>query len=228
MICCLLLGRILNPTEICASIGCDISGERTVSQFLEMLMNFANRLCHLYRPDVTPQQEQADDQPDTEPGVGQTALERRQETLAHIVRLVARGKSQGAVIFGERGGLGKTRVVMRTLREEGHSPVNLNGHCTSLALYENLFKHPSGIIVLDDCEALARNISSLGILRSALWGETQSRRLVSYISSQIKLPTSFYFSGRIILICNVLPKNSPRSLPLNDSAYPFSQGLSLR
>ncbi len=182
-----------------------------MSRFLKLIMNFVNRISQLYRPDVAHQQrqEQTDDQPDTEPSVGQTALEQRQETLAHIVRLVARGKSQGAVFFGERGGLGKTRVVMRTLRQEGHSPVTLSGHCTPLSLYENLLNHPSGIIVLDDCEALARNISSLGILRSALWGETQSQRLVTYTSSQIKIPTSFYFSGRIILICNVLPKNSP-------------------
>ena len=45
----------------------------------------------------------------------------------------------------------------------------------------------------------------MGILRSALWGETNEKRLVTYNSSQLKLPASFFFTGRIVFAVNTLP-----------------------
>jgi hypothetical protein len=38
-----------------------------------------------------------------------------------------------------------------------------------------------------------------------LWGETNEKRLVTYNSSQIKIPASFYFTGRVIFAINTLP-----------------------
>lgn len=49
-----------------------------------------------------------------------TALEERQNLLAHHVRLVARGMSVGLFVFGSQGGLGKSRTVLRTLADEVH------------------------------------------------------------------------------------------------------------
>ena len=48
-----------------------------------------------------------------------TALEERQNLLAHHVRLVARGMSVGLFVYGAQGGLGKSRTVLRTLADEG-------------------------------------------------------------------------------------------------------------
>ena len=53
------------------------------------------------------------------PNYSPTALEERQRLLAHHVRLVARGMANGLCVYGSRGGLGKTRVVLATLKEEG-------------------------------------------------------------------------------------------------------------
>ena len=69
-----------------------------------------------------------------------TALEERQRLLAHHVRLVARGMANGLCVYGSRGGLGKTRVVLETLKEEGVEPVILTGHCTPLAMYMSLVR----------------------------------------------------------------------------------------
>jgi hypothetical protein len=44
-----------------------------------------------------------------------TALEERQQLLAHHVRLLARGMSVGLFVYGSAGGLGKSRTVLRTL-----------------------------------------------------------------------------------------------------------------
>jgi hypothetical protein len=60
-------------------------------------------------------------------------------------------------------------------------------------------------VFLDDCDSLFRNLPALGILRSALWGENNESRLVTYNSSQLKIPSSFHFTGRVIFAVNTLP-----------------------
>ena len=50
---------------------------------------------------------------------GLTALEQRQLTLRHMVRMVARKVSHALFVFGSQGGLGKSRTIFRTLDEEG-------------------------------------------------------------------------------------------------------------
>jgi hypothetical protein len=134
-----------------------------------------------------------------------TSLEERQRLLGHHVRLVARGMANGLCVYGSRGGLGKTRVVLRTLKEEGVKPVTLTGHCTPLAMYMALYEHPESVVFLDDCDAMFRNLPALGILRSALWEGEKGNRLVNYNSSQLKVPSSFHFNGRIIFAVNTLP-----------------------
>ena len=60
----------------------------------------------------------------TEPTL--TALEERQNLLAHHVRLVARGLSVGSSCMARRAGLVRSRTVLRTLADEGISPVLVN------------------------------------------------------------------------------------------------------
>jgi hypothetical protein len=134
-----------------------------------------------------------------------TSLEERQRLLAHHVRLVARGMANGLCVYGSRGGLGKTRVVLATLKEEGVEPVVLTGHCTPLAMYVALYEHPQSVVFLDDCDAMFRILPALGILRSALWEGEKGSRLVNYNSSQLKIPSSFRFDGRIVFAVNTLP-----------------------
>ncbi len=134
-----------------------------------------------------------------------TSLEERQQLLAHHVRLVARGMANGLCVYGSRGGLGKSRTVLATLRDEGIAPLVLNGHVTPLSLYMNLYEHQDAVVFGDDIDSIARNLPALGIMRSALWGENDEKRLVTYNSSQLRIPSSFYFSGRIILALNTLP-----------------------
>jgi hypothetical protein len=136
-----------------------------------------------------------------------TALEQRQELLAHHVRLLARGMSVGLFVYGSQGGLGKSRTVLRTLADEGICPTLLNSHVTPLSLYACLYHHRQGkVIFFDDVDSIFGSIGHLGLLRSALWG---SPRIVTYGSSQLDdLPGSFVFESRIVFCGNVIPKRN--------------------
>ncbi len=136
-----------------------------------------------------------------------TALEERQQLLAHHVRMLARGMSVGLFVFGSQGGLGKSRTVLRTLAEEGILPVLINSHITPLALYTTLYHNRKDCVVfLDDCDAVYTSLVHLGLLRSALWGDP---RIVTYGSSQLDdLPGSFIFESRLIFCANVIPRKS--------------------
>ena len=95
-----------------------------------------------------------------------TALEERQNLLAHHVRLLARGMSVGLFVYGSHGGLGKSRTVLRTLAEEGVSPALVNSHITPLALYMTLyFNRTDRIIFFDDVDSIFGSMAHLGLLR---------------------------------------------------------------
>jgi hypothetical protein len=136
-----------------------------------------------------------------------TALEERQNLLAHHVRLVARKLSNALFVYGSQGGLGKSRTVLRTLADEGISPVLVNSHITPLALYATLYhSRAERVIFFDDVDSIFGSMAHLGLLRSALWGDP---RVVCYGSSQLDdLPGSFIFESRLIFCGNVIPKRN--------------------
>lgn len=136
-----------------------------------------------------------------------TALEKKQELLAHHVRLVARKMSHALFVFGSQGGLGKTRTITKVLDDHGIEPILINSHVTPLALFGILYQHrEESLLFFDDTDSMFSSMAHLGLLRSALWG---SPRIVTYNSTQLPegLPSSFEFSSRIIFAANVIPKN---------------------
>jgi hypothetical protein len=137
-----------------------------------------------------------------------TALEERQELLAHHVRLVCRKLNHALFCFGAQGGLGKSRTILRTLDAEGIQPVLVNSHVTPLALFQMLYRFRSEeILFFDDCDAMYGSMAHLGLLRSALWGNP---RVVTYNSSQLpdSLPSSFQTTARFVFAANVIPKKN--------------------
>ncbi len=136
-----------------------------------------------------------------------TALEQRQDLLAHHVRLLARGMSVGLFVYGSTGGLGKSRTVVRTLADEGVLPILVNSHITPLSLYACLYHNRQGkVIFFDDVDSIFSSMAHLGLLRSALWG---TPRILTYSSSQLDdLPASFVFESRLIFCANIVPKRN--------------------
>jgi hypothetical protein len=77
-----------------------------------------------------------------------------------------------------------------------------------LELYRLLYKNSNRIIIIDDFERIADDLTTLGILKQALFS-TIDKRIVSYLSSTPLLdnvPESFEFKGKLILLCNVISK----------------------
>lgn len=143
--------------------------------------------------------------PDT---TGLSALEERQQLLAHHVRMVAKKLSHSLFVFGSQGGLGKTRTINQVFDEEGVDPVLINSHVTPLALYGILYQYKDdAVLFFDDVDSIFSSMVHLGLLRSALWG---SPRIVTYGSSQMPkdLPPSFDFSSRCIFAANVIPSKN--------------------
>jgi hypothetical protein len=138
-------------------------------------------------------------------GQGLSALEQRQQLLAHHVRMVARKMSHALFVFGSQGGLGKSRTIVRTLDEEGITPILINSHVTALSLYSIFYQHhkDDAVLFFDDVDSMYSSLPHLGLLRSALWNP----RIVTYSSSMLPsdLPPSFEFSGRCIFAANTIP-----------------------
>ena len=139
---------------------------------------------------------------------GLSALEQRQQLLAHHVKMVARKLSHALFVFGSQGGLGKSRTIFRTLDEEGVRPLIVNSHCTPLSLYSTLylFKDET-VIFFDDVDSMFSSMAHLGLLRSALWGNP---RVMTYGSSQLPsdLPPYFEFTSRCIFAANCIPQKN--------------------
>ena len=134
-----------------------------------------------------------------------TALEQRQEMLAHHVRLVTRKLSHALFVFGPTPGIGKTMTVLRTLEEENITPVLLNSHLSPMAFFETLYNFREGAtLFLDDVDSVLNSMTHLGLLRSALWGKP---RTVTYTSSALPkhLPSRFEFTSSVIICVNVVP-----------------------
>lgn len=145
----------------------------------------------------------------TPAGTPMTTLEEKQGLLAHHVRLVARGMTNGLFAAGS-GGVGKSKVIGETLAGEGVVPVLINSHITPLSLYQTLFEHRTGrVLWLDDCDSIYGNMQVLGLLRSALWGQPGEGRVVTYTSTQLTgLPNQFEFESRLIFTANSYPRRN--------------------
>ena len=134
-------------------------------------MSFANKLVAGWwkSENETPSQK-----PDAVPAL--SGLEQKQEMLAHMVRLLAMGKSNSLFVVGD-GGVGKSRTIQRTLESEGIKPVLLNSHATPMSLYRVLFESREGKVVwLDDADSIYTNLQVLGLLRSATWNDVEPHR----------------------------------------------------
>ena len=79
-----------------------------------------------------------------------TALEERQNLLAHHVRLRRPWHERGALRLWVAGRFGQVPHGARTLADEGISPVLVNSHITPLALYSTLYFNRSGKVVFFD------------------------------------------------------------------------------
>jgi hypothetical protein len=130
-------------------------------------------------------------------------LEGKLQIIRDRTRSVARGYRNGLNLWGE-GGIGKSYSVLSELERLKADFVLNNSRLTGRGLFDLLQDFPDQVHVLEDCESLFADRNACGVLRSALWGQTNSQhgqeRLVTWRTFKQKL--SFYFEGGIIFIGN--------------------------
>lgn len=130
-------------------------------------------------------------------------LEGKLQIIRDRTGSVAGGYRNGMYLWGE-GGIGKSYSVLSELERLKADFVLNNSRLTGRGLFDLLQDFPDQIHVLEDCESIFAERNACGVLRSALWGQTNTQhgqeRLVTWRTFKQKL--SFYFEGGIIFIGN--------------------------
>lgn len=104
------------------------------------------------------------------------------------------------------GGLGKSYTTINALKKMDVDYSYLNSKVTPLALYKFLYSNKDKVILFDDILGLMDNEIIISILLSALWSAT-NKRIIHYettakVFEDLALPSSFEFTGKIIVLTN--------------------------
>ncbi len=150
------------------------------------------------------------------------SLERKLSMVRDRVRGVATRLHTGFYLWGS-GGIGKSYTVLKTLEDEGHSFELCNSRMTGRGLVDLLMAHPDALVVLEDCESMFRDKMALGVLRSALWGQSGPNgvpvRKVTW--NALNTTISFNFIGGIIILCNTPPDKIPEIQAISTRINPL-------
>lgn len=143
-------------------------------------------------------------------------LRRQFSILEDMTAAVAKGIVRGMVVTGPPG-VGKSFGVERILQEQqaikkvsgGTMTLGMEkGAASPIGLYKLLYEYstPGSLLILDDCDTVLTDETSLNLLKAAL--DSSKNRRISWRSESMTLkrediPTSFNFHGSIIFITNV-------------------------
>ncbi|MFW6173471.1 MAG: LAGLIDADG family homing endonuclease, partial [Elusimicrobiota bacterium] len=102
---------------------------------------------------------------------------------------------------------------INTIKQETKDFIYKSGYTTPLSLYQFLYNNKDKLIVLDDIEGIFKDSTALSILKGALW-DIDGKRLVQYdtTSNKISAPSTFEFTGRLIILCNKIPNEDDMSV----------------
>ncbi|QDU05926.1 hypothetical protein V6x_56700 [Gimesia chilikensis] len=122
------------------------------------------------------------------------------------VRSVAGLYHTGCYLVG-RPGTSKSYTVKGQLNQIGVAWVYKNARMTPMGLFSFIAEHPDQILVLDDIGSLFKSEQALQILLSALDGDPQKARVVTYKSKDEDLRVQF--TGGIIALSNFPLRSDP-------------------
>lgn len=139
-----------------------------------------------------------------------TRLSKRFDTLDRMTKHVIGGMLPSLIISGPAG-LGKSYGIRKALRAAEQSSGlqfdMISGSITAVGLYVALWRmKDGGVVVLDDCDDVFRDETTLNILKAAL--DSGDERIISWRkkSSWLKdegIDDSFEFKGRVIFLSNI-------------------------
>lgn len=142
------------------------------------------------------------------------SVDRYFDTIKNYVSMVCQGDTNALILTGS-GGIGKSYTTHKTIVQElRHEDwVNISGYTTPLEFFHILYAHNHKVIVLDDCEGILNNETTISLLKNALWS-VSGKRVISYntTSEKLRCPSQFIFGGRLILILNRIDNEAKRSI----------------
>jgi len=148
-------------------------------------------------------------------------INQRFQFVGDMVKMLADGDQASVIVTGP-GGLGKTYNVIKSLKDSGMKDISLaeefeigtrinlkksfriiKGYSSPKGLYRLLFTNKDGVLVFDDCDSILRDPNAVNLLKGAL--DSYDKRIISW-NADIRdddLPTSFEFTGRVVVISNL-------------------------
>lgn len=151
------------------------------------------------------------------------------QDIVTIVQAVVGGASNFAIVTGP-GGLGKTHTIEKALGDmglqDGAGYFKNTGSSSPSGLYKTLFINKTGIVLIDDCDAIFDTQEGRNLLKAALdtkksrklvWGKSASwlfdpaddvsqeeaEQAIAIGAEPERFPRYFNFEGRVIMTSNL-------------------------
>jgi hypothetical protein len=121
--------------------------------------------------------------------------------------MVLKSDEINSLVLLGRAGLGKTFETIRYLASNNVDFQLITGMISPLELFHLLYENKENkLLVFDDCKAILNNPQTSAILLQALWGVP--KRIVAWrtTSTKLKVPETFVFNSKIIVIVNDIPQ----------------------
>ena len=132
-----------------------------------------------------------------------------------FIKSVVDGVHRSAIVYGQSG-MGKTHVVINSLKEkglkEGVDFVVVRSHVTPLMLYIWLYlmREEGKFVILDDCDGVLNDEKGLNLIKAAT--DNNLRQMSWFSTTQIfnplnkkPVPDTFEFKGSLIITTNLTP-----------------------
>ena len=152
------------------------------------------------------------------------------DTLREYVKMVATGSTNNLILLGNSS-IGKTiqtlDVFIELGQKNGEDYILSGGFTTPLDFYHFAYEHRDKTLILDDLAGILTDKRSVAIFKEILWGTP--KRMVHYhtTSDALTAPPEFEFTGKIILITNLIEgKNSENTKALLSRAITYELVLS--
>jgi len=138
-------------------------------------------------------------------------LEAKLQILRDRTRGVAQGYLNGFYLWGG-GGTSKSHTILRTLKDLRKEFKLTNSRVTAKGLFTLLQEFPESVHIIEDAETMFKDDMAVGVLRSALWGQTgrdgKQERIVTWQTA--KKSEEFVFTGGIVIVANCELPNTPQ------------------
>lgn len=139
------------------------------------------------------------------------------DKISGFIRTLINSDTFHALVIESPPGLGKSSAIDSAMNGLKMNVAAVGSYATPLHIYNTICKNPHSVIVIDDCASMFNDQKALAVLKAATWGSSgygegpthQKPRRITWGSSSDKVESlSVDFSGKIIILTNVLPKNA--------------------